>query len=198
MTLRALQSDRGLAVQARYGLGSHAFKLRDKDPELSRLIVAELIDELDRTPSESRRETLLTALGNAGLPDAIPALRKALADPSAPVRAAAAQGLRRIPGEEADQLLAVAISDPSVSVRLHAVDAISERRPSQVLVTVLQTIATHEPHPRVRAIAVSTAGEWMRQFQHLSAVLHTVASTDENEDVRRIARNALDRIQTGG
>jgi Lipoprotein amino terminal region len=192
-TLESLRTDDELGTQARYGLGSTAFRLRNQQPELADRVISDLTQELAATDSASRRTTLLTALGNAGASEAMAEIQPFLGDASAEVRAAAVQALRRIPGATADELLAAATHDASSTVRTSTVDAISERAPSDVLVNAISNAVLREPQDRTRALAVGVAADWLPTYAQLRPVLEVVASNDSHGDIRQRARNALER-----
>jgi HEAT repeat protein len=78
-----------------------------------------------------------TALGNAGDSSTLDTIRPFVSSGSPVVRAAAAQALRRIPGPDADRLLAQLCADSIANVRYSAVDAVSERPASDILVGAL-------------------------------------------------------------
>jgi HEAT repeat protein len=67
------------------------------------------------------------------------------------VRAAVAQAPRRIPGADADTLLAGLCGDTVTNVRYSAADAIGERPPSSVLALAISSLALKETALQVRA-----------------------------------------------
>jgi hypothetical protein len=150
-----------------------------------------MIDELQRAATDADRCTLLTALGNAGAPDAIAAVRPFFNRESPSVRACASQAVRRIPGDEADALLRVAVDDPAEEARLKTVDAMLERTPSAVLASGLAKLVVAEPSTRVRGYAIQVAGKWVKVRPELAAPLAIVAEKDAVEDFRRLAQRAL-------
>lgn len=190
--LTSLQSDPDVGVQATYGLGSALHRLQGQDPGQAATVRDTLLRQLDEG-SSSERPGLLTALGNAGDPETIESIKRYLEDESAAVRAAAAQALRRIPGQEADALLASLCTDTEPEVRYSAADAISERIPSTVLVQALAGLALSEPVFRTRARAVNTLARWLPQAPPAAEALGLVAQHDENEDLRHTAELALQR-----
>jgi hypothetical protein len=189
--LAALQADAELRVQATYGLGSNLYRLQRQQPELARSLAARLIGQLEDADEDIERATLLTALGNAGAPEALDAIEAQLASAEEYVRVAAADALRRIPGAAADQLLARAARDASPKVREKAFESISEREASSVLVATLAVAIVSEPDFPARARAVKAAIEWLEGHDALASGLAQVASQDRSEDLRELARRAL-------
>ncbi|HEX4338869.1 MAG TPA: HEAT repeat domain-containing protein [Polyangiaceae bacterium] len=195
-TLRNLEADTELGTQATYGLGSNVFRLQSQDRALASAIVAELTARLRNATSDDERITLLSALGNAGDPGAMDSIKAYLgAANTSGVRAAAVQALRRIPGDVADALIAVASEDADVAVRLSAMTAVAERAASAPLMAALGNVLLHETVWQVRARAAQTAASWLADGAALSDVLGQVASGDPSDDIRLIAQNALDRRQ---
>ena len=83
---------------------------------------------MDKRASEEIAREALLALGNAGTPDALPPLQKALADQSATLREAAAKALGQNGSPEADKLLQGALKDSDEHVRQAAKDALASRK----------------------------------------------------------------------
>lgn len=189
--LGALKNDPVVGRQATYGLGSNAFKLKRSNPELANEVTRNLLDELKSSPGTDRQSELLTALGNAGSPEALPALKSAAQDPSVTIRAAAAQGLRRIETAESYSLLTVLAGDASANVRRSAIDALSEGAPSEQSAAIIGNAATTDQDFRVRSLSVQAAVRWLRDVPSLAGVLRAVASSDENADLREMADDAL-------
>ncbi|MDX2019057.1 MAG: HEAT repeat domain-containing protein [Deltaproteobacteria bacterium] len=190
--LVALRDDPQMGVQATYGVGSNVYRLRKDDPALAGRGLNELLNTLTTSQEERIRERALVALGNAGHPDSLPHLERSLGDPSPNVRAAAANAIRRVEGDDGDRLLARALGDTSPAVRRGAVEAMLERAPSQVLEAALGILITTEPEQSVRARAVQVVGTWwLEKPGVLRDSLQSVASYDASEDLRLMARNIL-------
>src|SRR5439155_846756 len=79
-------------------LGIVAQKLADDAPRRAAGIVDGICHQFQAHSSEEARRVLLLALGNAGSSRALPTLERALRSPSPSLRAAAATGLRQVPG----------------------------------------------------------------------------------------------------
>ncbi|HVU02958.1 MAG TPA: HEAT repeat domain-containing protein [Polyangiaceae bacterium] len=190
-TLKTLRADPEVGLQATYGLGSALYRLKGTDPLLASDARDTLTTQLSSATTASEQAAALTALGNAGDPSTLDTVRAYLTSESVEVRAAAAQALRRIPGFDADQLLAATCSDPAVDVRFSAVDAIRERQSAPVLATALAALAVRESEFQVRAKAVSTLATWAPQMPAIAEVLRVVAASDQSADLRNIAKVAL-------
>jgi HEAT repeat protein len=191
--LTQLQTDDTLGLQATYGLGSNIYRLQKTDPARASSLLAALERRLFAAATDHERATLLTALGNAGHPDALGSIRWFVEDGSVEVRAAAAQALRRIPGETADGLLVTLSKDANEHVRFRAIDAISERSPSPMLEHRVAAMALGEPAFRTRVRAVRLAVDWLKASPGLASTLELVSNRDESADLRRAARAALDQ-----
>ncbi len=196
--LRTMKSDPVYGGQAVYGLGSSAYKLRETNPELSREISKELVHELQTTSSLDDQLARLIALGNAGPADAIDAIRPSLTSSNENIRAAAAQALRRIEDDHADELLLILLTDESPIVRVSAIGAVGERKPTQQAVARIAALCVAEPTFHARAVAVQLATSWLSAAPALTQVLDAVATRDESEDLRLIARNALAAAASAG
>jgi HEAT repeat protein len=192
-TLKDLRSDPELGTQATYGLGSALHRLQDEDPGLAAQTRDALTSQLSSATTDGQRGAVLTALGNAGDSTTFDLIRKYVSDPSPSVRAAAAQALRRIPGADADALLATLCADPIPTVRESALDAISERTPDTVLVGAVSPVALGDQVFRARAMAVNLLAQWLPRDSTIAPALQQVADRDPSEDLRNVARHALGR-----
>jgi HEAT repeat protein len=186
--LTSLRSDAEMGTQATYGLGSALHRLQGQDPSLAASVRTTLLAQL---ASGQEVSSTLTALGNAGDPATLEAIRPYVADPSPGVRAAAAQALRRIAGADADELLAILAADADASVRFSAVDAIAERQPTTVVVAALSRVAKTDPVFQPRARAVNTLASWLTRAPAAAEALAYVAKNDSSEDLRHTAGSAL-------
>ncbi|MET0591661.1 MAG: HEAT repeat domain-containing protein, partial [Polyangiaceae bacterium] len=196
--LRSVENDPSVGTQAKYGLGSNAYRLQKTDPALAEDVMKHLLGELRQASTGDQKCTLLTALGNAGSADSVTAILPFFENDSPAIRACAAQALRRIPGAEADALLARASHDSAEEARYAAVEAISDRTPSGELVTVIARTATQESVNRIRASAVHTAARWVGARPELAQALTLVAEKDPVPDLQRAARRALTKDSTKG
>ena len=190
--LLELQSDPVLGQQATYGLGSALYRLQKRNPSLAGIILSELLGQLSMSTSPRRTAELLIALGNAGHPGALDAILPHLQAPAAETRAAAAQALRRIEGARVDALLAEACRDPSELVRQSALNAASERSPTEPLVGALAAVIEKEPSFAIRSDALRLAAGWLPEARtELAPPLALMAERDANADLRRGAAQLL-------
>jgi HEAT repeat protein len=190
--LERLQTDPQVGVQATYGVGSNIHRLEQTNPALAEEATRVLTTRLASSRDDRERAIVLTALGNAGRGEAIAAIEPLTSSPQPAVRVAAAQSLRRIPGDRADSLLASLAKDGDGDVRFSAIDAISERGASAALIEAVAGMALSDSVFRARLRAIETAIRWVSTHQELRSTLETVASNDESADLRRIARQGLD------
>ena len=189
--LEGLRADPTVGLQATYGLGTALHNLQHEDPELAAEARTALTGELSSTTDPGTQAAALTALGNAGDPDTLQLIRGYVTSGEASVRAAAAQALRRIPGSEADALLAQLCTDADANVRYSAIDAIAERSPVAVLVAATSALAVTESALQVRAKAVNLVAEWYPKDSALGVTLRQIESGDTNADLRNVAKVAL-------
>lgn len=191
LTTLTQSDDPVIGQQALYGLGSNAYRLSANQNTLSQVIVADLIDRADQAPdAESRRQALI-ALGNAGDRAAVTTAGLYAQDSAPTVRAGAAQALRRMPGQEPDEILASLLLDDDKRVRLSALDALAERAPVAASVAQIKDLVGSEPTFLVRAQAVRLAVKWLPQVDTLRTPLETAAHDDAFEDIRRLATKGL-------
>lgn len=189
--LKSLRSDPTVGTQATYGLGSALHRLENQDPELADATRQTLATQLDQAQTPAQQAAVLTALGNAGSSALLQSVRKYVTDPSPAVRAAAAQALRRIPGPDADDMLASLTRDPVADVRWAAVDAIRERSPSPVLDRALSERALGEDQFAIRSRSINALSAWLPEDAAIADTLRVVAERDPSQDLRNVARNAL-------
>lgn len=193
--LKAMRADPELGTQGTYGLGSALYRLKGADPALASQARTALSEQLSSAADGPHQAAVLTAIGNAGDPQMFNTIRSYADSSSEDVRAAVAQALRRIPGTEAEPLLAQACSDGSVQVRYSAVDAIGERPPAGALSEAVSAVALNEPEFQVRAKALGVLTSWYPSMPNLADTLKTIANGDQNADLRLVAQNALNRAK---
>lgn len=194
--LKSMRSDSAFGVQGTYGLGSALRRLNQIDPGLADNVRDTLSTQLSEAKTDGERSAVLKALGNAGDTSFVETIRGYAISRDDDVRAAAAQAVRRIPGEEVEPLLVQACADSALNVRASAVDAISERAASPTLAGALAGIAVGDNSFNVRAQALNVLVKWLPDRPEISDSLALVAKNDENSDLRRIAQSALDEAAT--
>ena len=189
--LKQMRSDPVVGTQATYGLGSVLHKLKDSDPVLADDARRALQDELAGAKTPYDLVATLTAFGNAGDATLLREIRDRMTSDDPAVRAAAAMALRRIPGPDADALLATLAADPAESVRYRAVQAIGERTPSPTLADALVPLALTDATFDTRSSAVTVLARWLDDLPVLEGTLRKVAASDPHPDVRNTASAAL-------
>jgi HEAT repeat protein len=153
------------------------------------------LQQLSTAKTVGEKVVVLTALGAAGTPSSLAATRPFVSDSNEQIRGAAAQSLRRIAGGEADQLLSTLAADSTESVKMKALDAISERAPNPLLAEVVSNVALTDESVLARAAAVRIAGEWLRSMPQLRTTLARVVDMPGQDiNVVRIAQSALKGI----
>jgi len=138
-----------------------------------------------------RLATVLKAIGNAGMAEALPAIEQCLTADSPVVRAAAAESLRRIAGPVSDGLLLRLLGDPSDRVRSEAVRALEEHGPNATVLPALANVAQNEPDAGVRTQAVVALIAWARDGGPTGGLLEQIAHTDPDPRIRELAAGAL-------
>lgn len=182
------------------------------DPsELVRLSVAEALGEIgDPAPSvaaptgrtRGRRGVWRRLLGRTlavSLPDpvaiAVPALRTALADPAAAVRAQAASSLGRLGAAAGEAIsgLTRLLADPDETVRGRAAEALGRVGAADPQTVPSLAALLEDPSPDIRAAAAralgAIGGAAVTAVQALVPLLQ-----DRDEQVRRAAADAVGRI----
>jgi HEAT repeat protein len=134
---------------------------------------------------------VLDALGNLGTPAVLPSLEKALHDPDARTRAAAARSLRLVADPAADRLLASAMADDhDASVRSAAIFAVTFR-PIAAFVDPLGHAARSDPADFVRSDAIGVLASHAGESPRIDRILSSAATDDPKDPIRRLARQAL-------
>jgi hypothetical protein len=196
--LTALQSDPKFSTQATYGLGSNAHHLSATDPALSQSIVDTLVNGLSSAGNNGKKMTFLTALGAAGSPRTLSVIEGYANDADDGVRAASAQGLRRILGQDADSLLAKLALDGNDNVQFSALDAISERSPSGTLVDSLSQVGLSDNSVKNRISAVRALERWRTEEPRAVGALMQIGSApNQNPEVVRLTQTLLGNPASG-
>ncbi|HVV88172.1 MAG TPA: HEAT repeat domain-containing protein [Kofleriaceae bacterium] len=113
---------------AALGLGVHSRGAPAELSDQAGVAVRTLLDRYASAGSAGDRVVLAQALGNTGSPAALPLLRELASGADPDLAEAALYGLRFVPGDDVDELLAGAIDDPDRA--LGAVRAIAYRAPA--------------------------------------------------------------------
>lgn len=184
--LALLQEDKVFGGQATYGLGSAAFNLKGAEPDRALQVLNMVLKGLSQATKPDGVKTHLVALGNAGMAEALPQVTPHLVSPSHDIRVAAAEALRRIPGDQPDELLATSLlSDSSTFVRTKAAQAIRDRPISPRLVQALDQAARQEGDLAVRFTILKTLSQLHDRAPALRTTVAWLAVNEPNEDLRR-------------
>lgn len=133
----------------------------------------------------------LEALGNAARPEALDPARRHLADAAPAVRIAAVSALRGIPGEAADAALIAVLADRDADVRGRSGEALATRDGPLALAAVTRLLLS-EPDAEVRRVTTAAVAGRARTEPDVAALLQRLAASDAAEEVRRLAREALE------
>lgn len=191
--MKAILTEDPFNVEALYGLGTYARRLRDaRKPDAARAIGDFLIERLGAARTMSEQVAVLGAVTNSGYDPALPKLVPLLTDPREPVRASAVRALQSMQSPEIDGRIAERLaSDKSSQVALSAIEAASVREPSDTLAKALTASAIHATDPRVRYRAVDLLIDWMPKRPDVRTTIARVAASDTEGRVRDRAKAAL-------
>ena len=181
-----------LHVFALYGLGTIARRLRDAgDTPRATAIVQSLVDALTHAETPDAQVDALRAIANSGGASAFDAVQPFLRADSVHVQAAAVDALRLMVRPEVDGIIAAELGLPNSDVQVSALDAISVREPSKTLATALGQAATSATRPQNRLKAVRIMARWLPQQPELRPTLELLAKSDELDQIRQAAQDAL-------
>jgi hypothetical protein len=195
-TVRALLSwlpraDHG--VYAVYGLGTMARSLRGQgQAQLAAEVSSALGQRLQRSRDPADRVHLLRGIANSGDPALLMLVRPLLVDKSSSLRGAAIEAIRLMDHPEVDDLIASRLRREENAVTLLAVlNAAKTRTPSAKLSVALSELALHAKGEQARQHSVSLLASWLPARPELRAALSEVSEHDISEDIRRLAKRAL-------
>ncbi|MGA2535443.1 MAG: HEAT repeat domain-containing protein [Terracidiphilus sp.] len=142
------------------------------------------------------RIEFISALGNSAGPSIIPVLEEALHDSAAPIRGAAARGLRLAAGSDIDRALAAVItSDPDGSVRADAIFATRFRHPLPAsLADALLESASTDAATYVRSDSIAVLGQNPTASPRVTETLERIAKQDADASIRRQAQQTLEHL----
>jgi hypothetical protein len=160
-------------------------------------IEADLVARFSRAKTVEDKKEFLSALGNSAGPRARATFIDLLGDDREDFRAAAARGLRLIPGDAIDALLAsTAKDDASAKVRGSALFAISFRLPlSNTLWDAVLNAARSDSSESVRNRAISLLRNDASNRPETENTLQWVAEHDPVDALRRVARDSLTEMR---
>ncbi len=194
-TLRDLAAqgpDRSTFGNAIVGLGTMAYKLRDRDPSRARKIVDWITAQIEPSTPEPVVKLLLMSLGNSGSVGALPTLAEYLGNPSTNLRSIATAGLRWIEDDRVDELLAGMLkSDPESSVRANAVFALGFRRPIPLTTDAQKAALARDSSALVRLSVLENFWKIRQELPDFNQLLKQTAESDASADVRKAASDML-------
>lgn len=188
------KSDGSYAEQALYGLGSHARRNELAGNDNGRL-VGELLDGLEASTNTQQRGRYLTALGNAGDRDTLPAFRKSIEQGPEPNRPDAVHALRRIEGPDVDALLAAQLTSASADVRRQAARAIRDREQTPTLQAAIAHALRTESDPLVKNFLIEVAFLWAANSPEIQASLTWLVENEQNKNLKHQAQVAIASLQ---
>lgn len=127
--MRHKGTQRGYA--AMYTLGAVASHVASADPKFAVTIMKPVVEELGTTKDPEVEEDLVAALGNAGLPEHKTLLLRYRASPSADVRRAVANSLRKLEGDDVVDALLDLVLDKESPVASIAVTSLMRKQLAQ-------------------------------------------------------------------
>lgn len=171
-------------------LGVMADRLRDANSLRQIEIARFLMDREAPLLAAGHIETLLAALGNAGVNESYPVIEKYLHDPDNSTRAAAVSALKRLEHARIDDHLRNAFRDQSSAVRLAAIETLGDRPITPDLLEAIGKTALLDQEDRLRRAAIVFLGDRVASADSRS-ILERVSSQEPLEDLRRLAQDYL-------
>jgi hypothetical protein len=191
--LRALLDDHELGQAALLALGACAHGLRPTAPDKTRELVGELHTRLARASDVKSRQDLVVALGNAGDPSSLPALRALIDEKGGALRPPAIEALRFIADPNVDPLLGSLLGRTGdTSARFAAISAIRFRGVGPFAVQLAE-VARHDPVETIRRAAIDLLGSHLSDLPALRPLLEEVAHGDPARSNREVAEGYLAR-----
>lgn len=185
--------DPSIRNAARLASGALARAGRDLHSGEAEEIETDLIARYSRAKTVEEKKELLAALGNSAGPRARVTFIDLLRDEREDFRIFAARGLRLIPGEAINTLLAsTAKGDASAKVRASALFAMSFRLPlSSTLWETVLSAARSDSSESVRNRAISLLRNDASRRPETESALRWIAEHDSSEALRSVARDSL-------
>ncbi|HVQ39431.1 MAG TPA: HEAT repeat domain-containing protein [Pyrinomonadaceae bacterium] len=174
---------------AQLQLGAIAHSLKKRSPERAAGIVERAVKTFSSRAGTEHQ--LITFLGNSGVGSALPILSKFLDDPSADLRGHAALALRRIKGEQADVMLARALTDANESVRIQAATALEFRNITQTNFHAQKEVLLSDKSDSVRGRVMKNLWRSHEAYPEVVALMKELAAKDSSKEVRRAANGLL-------
>lgn len=184
----------GVGGFARLMTGAFANGTLSVSPDTSKKAVEVLIRTYDMSEDVMKRADTLRGLGNSGSVLALELARKAAQSDSSVERAAAAQAVRLMPTDAADQMLGGMLKDNDAFVRRSVLDAALYRDATELLVPAVERIARADTEASVRREAIRVLVRWKKDAPTARATLVWVAQNDPEADLKKIAAEGLSRF----
>lgn len=186
--------ERQLGIYAIYGLGAMARAIRAQRPAVAARIGRVLSERLLHEESSAMRIHLLRGVANSGDSAAFAAVAPLLTSEDDSTRGAAVEALRLMDHPEVDAVIAGRLLEERSHVALRAaINAAKTRTPSAALAAALSQVALQSDDSQARYRAVLLMSTWLAAEPALRQPLTTIAATDQAEDVRNAAKDALSR-----
>lgn len=164
--------DDALRRASAYPLGALAGRIALTDAALAERMLRPLRDALAAATDPDDRAAVIAGLGNAGMPEDLERIRTLVDDPDARVRGDVINALRHHRSTASDDVLFVALRDPSRSVAA----------------TALATIADHRGEPEhLSRLASATIAGW----HHPELVAEIAALLASRDSADELVRGAL-------
>ncbi len=179
----------GVRRAARFTYGAHGRSLRVNSPRRARRITAALMTLFASSPP-SQRPDLITALGNAAHPDALPFLRQLIESGEATIKSRSIRALSYIEGRDTDEMLLNLMQDEDPLIRTSAVYATAPRNIGPFTLKLAEA-AQNDPSEHVRSAAIGIIGRHLVEFPKLEEVLAEAQRHDANEENRQLAARYL-------
>jgi lipoprotein len=190
--------DENVGGLARLMVGALANGHRESAPATSEEAVAQLLAALDRDKDTLHLADTLRALGNTGHPAAVAAAERFVNSVVPMLRAAAAQAVRLVPGAEAESVLSRLLTDQEVTVRTSALNACLDRNGSSLLASQVESLGKLDGVPAVRREAIRVLVTWQTSIPSARTALFWISVNDENEKLRAVAAEGLNRFNQRG
>jgi hypothetical protein len=189
-------TDEQIRSTAQLALGMMARSLAADEPERTRRILQDSLQELAAaTTPEARRQQLLV-LGNIGASETLGVITPYLRDEAAPVRSAAAAALRWLESSAVDELLVNALAnDADTTVRLEAAQALGFRPMTSTILAAHKSALAGEASATVRLALLRNVAQAHRTFGEARTILADVAQTDSVAEVREEAGRLFAEVE---
>jgi hypothetical protein len=190
-----------IASTAQLAFGTAARNLGDSSPERSARITGRITKKLESAESENESENekmqLLSALGNTGAARTLPVIKKFARESSPGLRAAALSALRLVNDNQADVLLARALtSDPDAAVRLDAAFTLGFREMNVATYRTQRRVFLNNRSVNVRLEVLQNLWRAHEAFPDVRQIIKRAATGDAAEEIRAAASRIISTCPT--